>query len=206
MLHSFSSNLQGSLQRPRTSSPFVSRRRVAVGLGVLCGRLFFRCGRRCARLCSPRCVCVSRGAAATTAGRSLLPLLLSLRMIFVFDSASLKSVLWTVVRFHTISTGSSTFSTYVDMYNATSNTWLNFRVGLGQARHSLAAAALPSGLVFFAGGFSSGAADVVHGFAVLVACVCRAALLRRLLGNLCCCCCCCRRRRCCCSSFCCFTV
>jgi hypothetical protein len=46
--------------------------------------------------------------------------------------------------------------------------------GLGQARHSLAAAALPSGLVFFAGGFSSGAADVVPALqSSLRACVSR---------------------------------
>jgi hypothetical protein len=46
--------------------------------------------------------------------------------------------------------------------------------GLGQARHSLAAAALPSGLVFFAGGFSSGAADVVPALqSSLRACVAR---------------------------------
>jgi hypothetical protein len=42
-------------------------------------------------------------------------------------------------------------SAYVDMYNATSNSWTTFPTGLGQARQDLAAASLPSGLVFFAG-------------------------------------------------------
>ena len=43
-------------------------------------------------------------------------------------------------------------SAYVDIYNATSNSWSRFPTGLGQARNRLAAASLPSGLVFFAGG------------------------------------------------------
>jgi hypothetical protein len=42
----------------------------------------------------------------------------------------------------------------VDMYNATSNSWTSFPNGLRQARSSLAGASLPSGLVFFAGGFT----------------------------------------------------
>ena len=45
-------------------------------------------------------------------------------------------------------------SAYVDMYNATSNSWTRFPTGLGQARYFLAAASLPSGLVFFAGGYA----------------------------------------------------
>jgi hypothetical protein len=40
----------------------------------------------------------------------------------------------------------------VDVYNATSNSWIRFPNGLGIARRELAAASLPSGLVFFAGG------------------------------------------------------
>ena len=40
------------------------------------------------------------------------------------------------------------------MYNATSNNWTRIPNGLGQARVNLAAAALPSGLVIFAGGTS----------------------------------------------------
>ncbi len=43
-------------------------------------------------------------------------------------------------------------SSYVDMYNATNNSWTRFPDGLGHARSRLAAASLPSGLVFFAGG------------------------------------------------------
>jgi len=45
-------------------------------------------------------------------------------------------------------------SAYVDMYNATSNSWTTFPTGLGQARSQFAAASLPSGLVFFAGGYA----------------------------------------------------
>jgi hypothetical protein len=48
------------------------------------------------------------------------------------------------------------FSARVDVYNASSNSWASFPTGLGQARGSLAAASLPSGLVFFAGGEISG--------------------------------------------------
>ena len=48
----------------------------------------------------------------------------------------------------------SSASAYVDMYNATSNSWTTFPTGLGQARSQFAAASLPSGLVFFAGGYA----------------------------------------------------
>ena len=51
-------------------------------------------------------------------------------------------------------------SSYVDMYNATSNSWTTYPTGLGQARDSLAAASLASGLVFFAGGYA-GAMSVI---------------------------------------------
>ncbi len=47
-------------------------------------------------------------------------------------------------------------SSYVDMYNATSNSWTTYPAGLGQARYNLAAASLASGLVFFAGGTTGG--------------------------------------------------
>ena len=46
------------------------------------------------------------------------------------------------------------FSARVDVYNASSNSWASYPTGLGQARGYLAAASLPSGLVFFAGGLS----------------------------------------------------
>ena len=46
----------------------------------------------------------------------------------------------------------NSYSLYVDMYNATSNSWTTYPAGLGQARSRLAAASLASGLVFFAGG------------------------------------------------------
>ncbi len=52
-------------------------------------------------------------------------------------------------------------SSYVDMYNATSNSWTTYPTGLGQARGSLAAASLVSGLVFFAGGYAGGAMSVI---------------------------------------------
>ena len=48
------------------------------------------------------------------------------------------------------------YSSFVDVYNAKSNTWTRDPKGLGQARGHLAAASLPSGLVFFAGGQTSG--------------------------------------------------
>jgi hypothetical protein len=53
-------------------------------------------------------------------------------------------------------------SSFVDIYNATSNSWARLPEGLGEAsaldqgRFRLAAVSLPSGLVFFAGGIASG--------------------------------------------------
>ena len=61
---------------------------------------------------------------------------------------------------------SGTSSAYVDMYNAMSNSWTRFPTGLGQARSNLAAASLPSGLVFFAGGL----AGVRTGLCAFVSC------------------------------------
>ncbi len=52
------------------------------------------------------------------------------------------------------SASGSASSSYVDMYNATSNSWTTYLAGLGQARSHLAAASLASGLVFFAGGLA----------------------------------------------------
>ena len=60
-------------------------------------------------------------------------------------------------------------SSYVDVYNATSNSWTRFPAGLGQARARLAAASLPSGLVFFAGGIASGGKRV---FVLATCCSC----------------------------------
>jgi hypothetical protein len=48
------------------------------------------------------------------------------------------------------------FSSYVDIYNSTSNSWIRLPEGLGQSRCALVAASLSSGLVFFAGGRTSG--------------------------------------------------
>ncbi len=45
-------------------------------------------------------------------------------------------------------------SAYVDIYNATSASWIRLPEGLGQARAYLAAAAMSSGLVIFAGGLT----------------------------------------------------
>jgi hypothetical protein len=46
---------------------------------------------------------------------------------------------------------------FVDIYNSTANNWTRLSAGLGQARSGLAAASLLlSGLVFFAGGVTSG--------------------------------------------------
>ncbi len=52
-------------------------------------------------------------------------------------------------------------SAFVDVYDLTSNSWTRHPSGLGEARGFLAAATLPSGLVFFAGGFVDGAAKCV---------------------------------------------
>jgi hypothetical protein len=49
------------------------------------------------------------------------------------------------------------FVAAVDIYNATSNSWIYLPAGLGQIRYRLAAASLPSGLVLFAGGVTPGA-------------------------------------------------
>jgi hypothetical protein len=46
-------------------------------------------------------------------------------------------------------------SSHVDVYDKNSNTWTRHPKGLGQARNVPAAAALPSGIVIFAGGFGS---------------------------------------------------
>ena len=48
------------------------------------------------------------------------------------------------------------YSRHVDIYNATNNSWIRYPMGLGEARGYLTAASLPSGLVFFAGGRTSG--------------------------------------------------
>jgi hypothetical protein len=53
-------------------------------------------------------------------------------------------------------------SAHIDMYNQTSNSWTRNPLGLGQARDNMAAASLPFGLVFFAGGFT-GATVLVFG-------------------------------------------
>ncbi len=52
-------------------------------------------------------------------------------------------------------------SSFVDMYNATSNTWTSYPTGLGQARSYITGASLASGLVFFAGGWLSGASQIL---------------------------------------------
>jgi hypothetical protein len=52
------------------------------------------------------------------------------------------------------------FSAHVDVYNATSNSWTRYPTGLGQARGYFSAASLPSGLVFFAGGRTTGVSRV----------------------------------------------
>ena len=59
------------------------------------------------------------------------------------------------------------FSTFVDIYNAASNSWTRHPKGLVHARGFLTAASLSSGLVFFAGGRTSGMSKStrVHFFA-----------------------------------------
>jgi hypothetical protein len=48
------------------------------------------------------------------------------------------------------------YSTFVDIYNATSQIWSGYPDGLGQARSDMAVASLPPNLVIFAGGEVSG--------------------------------------------------
>jgi hypothetical protein len=61
------------------------------------------------------------------------------------------------------------YSSYVDMYNATSNSWTTYPEGLGMARGFLAAASSTSGLVFFLGGSSSTMLHVAGFFAKRIA-------------------------------------
>jgi hypothetical protein len=61
------------------------------------------------------------------------------------------------------------YSSYVDIYNATSNSWTTYPEGLGMARGLLAAASLASGLVFFVGGSSSTMLHVAGFLAKLIA-------------------------------------
>jgi hypothetical protein len=56
----------------------------------------------------------------------------------------------------------SSVSAHVDIYNSHTNTWTSLPNGLGEARHFLASATLPCGLVFFAGG-STGVRAYVRG-------------------------------------------
>lgn len=67
--------------------------------------------------------------------------------------------------FDDTSTSGDKFSADVDIYNASSNSWTSDPAGLGQTRSRLAATSLPSGLVFFAGGVTTG--DVCR------VCICR---------------------------------
>ncbi len=76
-------------------------------------------------------------------------------------------------------------SSYADMYNATSNSWTRYPAGLGQARHSLVAVSLASGLVFFAGGHT-GAALLRACFAIAARALCDAVAGRRPAGWRCC--------------------
>ena len=60
------------------------------------------------------------------------------------------------------------------MYNATSNSWTQFPKGLKIGRAKLAAASLPSGLVFFAGGHAGVQTAHVLGSCGAWFCCCRA--------------------------------
>jgi hypothetical protein len=60
-------------------------------------------------------------------------------------------------------------SSHVDIYNSSSNSWSSIATGLGQARGYLAATSLPSGVVFFAGGYVTGSVKFqVHVYDVFV--------------------------------------
>jgi hypothetical protein len=67
----------------------------------------------------------------------------------------------TRVNFHTLVLGDG-FSTYADVYNASSDSWTSYPSGLGLSRGFLAAASLPMGLIFFAGGVSGEAHPVQY--------------------------------------------
>lgn len=60
-------------------------------------------------------------------------------------------------------------SLYVDTYDAMNNHWTRNSLGLGQGRSSLAAASLPTGLVFFAGGWTGAPDHKLWSTAVMVA-------------------------------------
>ncbi len=53
-----------------------------------------------------------------------------------------------------LSESDGSFSSYVDVYDVTGSNWIRYPQGLTRARGFLAAASLPSGLVFFAGGLA----------------------------------------------------
>ncbi len=57
-------------------------------------------------------------------------------------------------------TSGSVQSSFVDIYNSTSNRLTAYPKGLRQARSFLAAASLPSGLALFVGGLISGLMNV----------------------------------------------
>ncbi len=83
--------------------------------------------------------------------------------IFIFRRGLNSTMIWFV---DTCTTGDG-FSARVDVYNASNNSWASNPLGLGQPRGFLAAASLPSGLVFFAGGGSTGL-DLNTDFLILV--------------------------------------
>ncbi len=72
------------------------------------------------------------------------------------DADAAACMWWVEICTDTCASGGA-YSSYVDMYNVTSNSWTTYPEGLGQARGYLAGASLASGLVFFAGG-ATGAA------------------------------------------------
>ncbi len=77
-------------------------------------------------------------------------------------------------------------SSFVDMYNATSNNWTRYPTGLGQGREFAAAASLASGLVFFAGGHTGASRILVCAHVTVTRADCDAALDRRPARCRCC--------------------
>ena len=75
--------------------------------------------------------------------------------------------------------GSGLSSSYVDMYNATSNTWTRYPTGLGQARSYITGASLASGLVFFAGGYTGASRILVCAHSILTRADCDDVIDRR---------------------------
>ena len=73
--------------------------------------------------------------------------------------------------FFDVCTSGGMQSVFVDVYNATSNSWARYPEGLVQARSFFAATSIPSGAVFFAGGQTSGEWSVFDNITASLLCM-----------------------------------